>query len=182
MRDQNAQKLLARVMGWHDAETVLKYVPNLQLLADYKYDQYQNFAPGRRFIESLALWLNRLAPEHRITALEFVMNRVIYVSDAEFSHLVQIAYPDLILQERMRLVAEEQEIPLHHAGAIARHPRFHELRLKSLYLGLSDGARTNELRRGSNGDIGNVGNCEGTIANVCRVAVRISHSNQASGR
>lgn len=155
MRDQNAQKLLARVMGWHDAETVLKYVPNLQLLADYKYDQYQNFAPGRRFIESLALWLNRLAPEHRITALEFVMNRVIYVSDAEFSHLVQIAYPDLILQERMRLVAEEQEIPLHHAGAIARHPRFHELRLKSLYLGLSDGARTNELRRGSNGDIGN---------------------------
>jgi hypothetical protein len=33
--------------------------------------------------------------------------------------------------------------------------RFRELQLKSLYLGLSDGARTNELRRSGDGAIGN---------------------------
>ena len=37
-------------------------VPSLQLLADYKYDHYQRFGPGRRFIESLALWLISLIP------------------------------------------------------------------------------------------------------------------------
>jgi hypothetical protein len=155
LRDQNAQQLLARVMGWQAEESVLRYVPTLQLLADYKYDHYQKFAPGRRFIESLALWLNRFAEGDRHVALDFVMDRLVYVSDAEFSHLVQTAYPDLIVQERLRLVAEEQDIPTFHVGAISRHRRFAELRLKSLYLGLSDGARTNELRRASNGEISN---------------------------
>ncbi len=66
-----------------------------------------------------------------------------------------MAYPDLIVQERLRLVAEEQDIPTFRIGELARHRRFTELKLKSLYLGLSDGARTNELRRASSGEIGN---------------------------
>lgn len=155
MKDQNATKLLAKVMGWEDPEPVRTYVPVLQLLADYKYDHYQRFSPGRRFIESLALWLNQFDIADRATALEFVTDRLVYISDAEFSHLVQTAYPDLIVQERIRLVAEEENMPGHQVGCITRKPRFNELRLKSLYLGLSDGARTNELRRASNGEIGN---------------------------
>lgn len=155
MKDQNAQQLLAKVMGWDDAETVVKYLSTLQLLADYKYDHYQRFAPGKRFIESLALWLEQFDQADRQTALDLVAERLIFVSDEEFSHLVLTAYPDLIVQERMRLVAEEQGIPPHCVGRIAKNPRFTELRLKSLYLGLSDGARTNEFRRGSDGDISN---------------------------
>jgi hypothetical protein len=155
VRDQNAQQLLAKVMDWREEESVLKYVPTLQLLADYKYDHYQKFAPGRRFIESLALWLNRFEVIDRQAALDLVMDRLVYVSDAEFSHLVQTAYPDLIVQERTRLVAEEYGLPTFNVGALGRHRRFNELRIKSLYLGLSDGARTNELRRASDGEIGN---------------------------
>lgn len=108
MRDQNAQQLLAKIMGWNDTETVQQYVPKLQLLADYKYDHYQRFGPGKRFIESLALWLQQFDVEDRSAALDFVMDRLVYISDAEFSHLVETAYPDLIVQERMRLVAEEK--------------------------------------------------------------------------
>lgn len=155
MKDQNAQALLARVMGWNEEEAVSKHVPTLQLLADYKYDQYQRFAPGKRFIESLALWLNQFDQEDRPAALDLVMNRLVYFSDAELSHLVQIAYPDVIVEERLRLVAEEYDIPPHCVGLISSHARFKELQLKSLYLGLSDGARTNELRRASNGEISN---------------------------
>jgi hypothetical protein len=155
MKDQNAQSLLAHVMGWDDEETVSKFVPILQLLADYKYDQYQRFGPGKRFIESLALWLRQFDFVDRKAAFDLVMDRLIYFSDTELSHLVQHAYPDIIVQERLRLVAEEHDIPTHRVGLIANSPRFAELRIKSLYLGLSDGARTNELRRASNGEISN---------------------------
>jgi hypothetical protein len=142
-------------MDWQDPEIVSRYVPSLQLLADYKYDHYQRFGPGNRFVESLALWLNQFDKADRPAALDLVSERLIYFSEAELSHLVETAYPDLIVQELLQLVAEEQDIPAHRIGAIRRHPRFKELQLKSLYLGLSDGARTNELRRASDGEIGN---------------------------
>ena len=155
MRDQNAQQLLATVMDWQDPETVIRYVPQLQLLADYKYDHYQRFGPGKRFVESLALWLNQFDRADRHAAFDLVLKRLVYFSEAELSHLVETGYPDLIVQELLQLVAEEQDIPAHRIGAIRRNSRFKELQLKSLYLGLSDGARTNELRRASNGEIGN---------------------------
>src|SRR5688572_10871102 len=106
-------------MGWTDQEAVLKHVPTLLLLADYKYDHYQRFGPGKRFIESLALWLKQFDPTDRPTALDLVMKRLVYLSGAEFSHLVQTAYPDVIVQERLRLVAEERDIPLHRVTTIA---------------------------------------------------------------
>jgi len=155
MKDENAQHLLAKVMGWQDQEVVLENVPILRLLADYKYDGYQRFGPGKRFVESLALWLNQFDMPDRAAALAFVLNRLVYVSDDELSHLVQHAYPDIIVQERIRLVADEKGIPTYRVGEICRDPRFEELQFKSLYLGLSDGARTNELRRFSDGEISN---------------------------
>lgn len=155
MRDQNAQQILAKVMGWNDKESVQEYVPNLLLLADYKYDRYQRFGPGRRFIESLAHWLNQFEPEDRQSALKLVMDNLIYISEAELSHLVQTAYPDWIVQERIRLVSEEKGFEKHRIANIIGDKRFIELGIKSLYLGLSDGARTNELRRASDGDINN---------------------------
>ena len=96
MKDQNAQSLLARVMGWTDEGTVLRFVPDLQLLSQHKYDSYQQFGPGKRFIESLALWLNQFARADRDTALAFIRDQLIFLSDREISHLVEMAYPDVI--------------------------------------------------------------------------------------
>jgi hypothetical protein len=155
MRDQNAANLLAKVMGWEDLDEVPQVLPTLQLLADFKYDHYQQFSPGRRFIESLALWLHQFEPQDRQTALGLVLDHLVFISDAELSHLVRTAYQDWIVQENMRLVSEEHEIPTFRVQEIACHRRFKQLRLTSLYLGLSDGARTNELRRASDGDISN---------------------------
>jgi hypothetical protein len=155
MRDQNANALLAKVMNWEREEDVTGRVPSLQLLADYKYDHYQRFGPGRRFVESLALWLNQFNLSDRETALSLVMDRLVYFSEAELLHLVQTAYPDLIVQERLQLVAGEQGIPAFRVGTLRHNQRFKELQLKTLYLGLSDGARTNEIRRSSSGEIGN---------------------------
>jgi len=155
VRDENAQQLLATVMGWQDDAVVRARVPPLQLLAEHKYNSYQQFGPGKRFIENLALWLNQFDAADRPAALELVERHLVFFSDAEMSHLVEMAYPDVIEPARIRLVADEQQVPPHRIGMLRRERRFVELGLKSLYLGLSDGARTNEVRRGSNGRIGN---------------------------
>ncbi|WP_083909470.1 hypothetical protein [Rhodopseudomonas sp. B29] len=155
MKDDNAAQLLATVMQWADPDTIQARVPSLQLLADYKYDQYQRYGPGRRFVESLALWLVQFEEADRATALSLVQDRLVFISEAEIAHLVSLAYPDVIVQERLRLVAEENDIAAYRVGRLIKHPRFEELRLRSLYLGLSDGAHTNDLRRASYGAISN---------------------------
>lgn len=155
MKDINAARILAQVMGWTEQEAIETNVPRLQLLAEYKYDHYQRYGPGKRFVESLALWINQFSKSDRDTALALVQDKLIFISDKEFSHLVQLSYPDIVVQERLRVVAEETGVPTYRVSKLAKELRFNQLRLKSLYLGLSDGAHTNELRRASNGAISN---------------------------
>jgi len=155
MKDINARSLLVKVMGWNSQDEYLDHVPGLLLLANQKYDYYQRFGPGQRFIESLALWLQQFDQQDREKALALVRQKLVFVSEEEFSHLVQTSYPDWIVPERVRLVAEEAGTPNYQIKKITSTPRFKELGLKSLYLGLSDGARTNEVRRSSEGEIGN---------------------------
>jgi hypothetical protein len=155
VRDENAQALLTEVLDTNDDDAILQKIQTLQLMADFKYDHYQRFGPGQRFIESLALWLNQFDKPDRGEALRFVLERLIFISEREIVHLVETAYPDLIVHERIRMISEEQNIPMYKVAAIFVHPRFHELQLKSLYLGLSDGARTNELRRSADQAISN---------------------------
>jgi hypothetical protein len=56
MRDALAERLLGSVMEWSN-EDIARQRPILQALASLKYDEYQQFSPGMRFVESLALWL-----------------------------------------------------------------------------------------------------------------------------
>jgi len=132
MKDKNAQELLTTVMGWTDQDPVLQHVPSLQLLADYKYNYYQRYGPGKRFVESLALWLDQFETADRPIALDFIQKKLIFISEQEIAHLVTTAYPDVIVQERLRLVAEESEIAAYKVGQLIKHPRFERLRLKSL--------------------------------------------------
>ena len=158
-RRQHERHERTRASGGSDGldrfELVNQEVPILQLMAYYKYDHYQQFSPGKRFIESLALWLDQFDREDRSTALNLVKQQLIFISEQEMLHLVQLAYPDVIVQDRLRMVAEEAGIPPYKVGETRAHPRFELLRVKSLYLGLSDGAHTNDLRRASRGEISN---------------------------
>src|SRR5262249_48500187 len=58
MRAHLAERLLAAVMGWR-AEDIGQECPFLQDMASFKYDNYQQYSPGMRFVESLALWLDQ---------------------------------------------------------------------------------------------------------------------------
>jgi hypothetical protein len=147
MKEQLAERLLAQVMGW-DAENVAAERPVLQALAAYKYDEYQRFSPGQRFIESLALWLSDLkTPEHKTAAFEFVRKRLVFFSAAEIQHLVSIAYPDHIRLKLLRRTAEELNLDPYHVGKVITTPEFRAHQRSCLFLGLSDGARTDVFRR-----------------------------------
>ncbi len=147
MKEQLAERLLARVMGW-DAEQVAAQRPVLQALAAYKYDEYQRFSPGQRFIESLALWLSDFkTPEHKAAAYDFVRSRLVFFSAAEIQHLVSIAYPDHIRPLLLLRSAEELALDPYHVGRVISTPAFRVHQRSCLFLGLSDGARTDVFRR-----------------------------------
>src|ERR1700761_1723815 len=102
MRDELAEALLAKAVDWAGEEKARER-PILQALARYKYDEYQQYAPGRRFIESLALWLRQFeTADQRRTAYDFVRNRVIFISTPKMRYLVELAFPTAI---RPRLIS-----------------------------------------------------------------------------
>jgi len=147
MKDALAERLLAQVMGWTH-ENVANECPLLQAMAALKYDEYQQFAPGIRFVESLALWLHQFStPEERQTAYDFVKSRLVFFSAAEIAHLVTITYPDHIRPLLIRQAAEYLKLPERCIARIAASEEYRALRRQCLFLGLSDGAHIDTFRR-----------------------------------
>ena len=147
MREALAERLLAKVMNW-SPEDVAEERPILQALASYKYDRYQQFSAGMHFIESLAIWLSNFTDvEERRAAYRFVRERLIYISEAEMRHLVGLSYPDYIRNVLLQRVAVELAIPNHLVAKLLASVAFNKAERKSLFLGLSDGARIDVFRR-----------------------------------
>jgi hypothetical protein len=147
MRDALAERLLAQVLGWSPGD-IARERPALQAMADHKYDEYQQFSPGMRFVESLAVWLNKFeTKEERDTAYNFIKTRLVFISEAEMRHLVSLAYPDVIRPILMKEAALLLSLPEFQVTKIASSIEFSLLRRRSIFLGLSDGARMDCFRR-----------------------------------
>lgn len=147
MKEQLAEQLLARAMNW-GPEQLAQERPILQALAAYKYDEYQRYFPGQHFIETLALWLNDLDTQgEKDLAYEFVRDELVFFSTAEIHHLVSIAYPDFIRPTLLRAAAAEAKINQYLVRKIANSREFLIHERSCLFLGLSDGARTDIFRR-----------------------------------
>jgi hypothetical protein len=148
MKDQLAEELLAKVMGWKSPEDFVEHGLPLQAMSTYKYNEYQQFSPGMRFVESLALWLGQFETrEQRRVALEFVRERLIFVSAAEMKHLVSISYADHIRPFLLSKAAAESGLSRWHMAKIASSIEFRVRERKCLFLGLSDGSHTDVFRR-----------------------------------
>jgi len=148
MRDALAERLLfKKVLYEWDYEKISKERPLLQAMAAFKYDGYQQFAPGMKFIESFALWLGQFDIEERRIAYDFIRNRLIFISNAEIMHLVSIAYSDHIKPILIERAASKVGYPEFKISKIVQSEEFNILRLQSLFLGLSDGARIDVFRR-----------------------------------
>ena len=148
MRDDLAERVLAHVMSWDPAQ-ITQFGACLQDLARYKYDEYEGFGPGEKFVESLAAWLWQLEPGERADAIQFVLTSLVFVSRLELDHVIGTVYPDVIRPILIQRAAEELSLPPYKVARIAASREFRELERKTLVLGLADGSRLDRLRRAS---------------------------------
>lgn len=142
-------------MGWTDAEkaTERRY---LESFASYKYDEYQQFSPGRRFIESLALWLGQFDEgRQRQAAYTFVRRRLVFVSTDEMNHLVELTFPTIIRPILIADTAGSSGVDRCRVKALVGTTEYRKRLRQTLVLGLSDGARTDWFRRANPQDMSN---------------------------
>ena len=111
------------------------------------YNDYQQFRPGMRFIESLALWLKQFSENQRSIAYNFIKKRVLYISSQEMEHTVSIVYQDFVLPILLCQVATSTDIPNWKINTLKKSTCFKTLHAKTLFLGLSDGSHIDKFRR-----------------------------------
>lgn len=147
MKDTLAEQLLGIALDW-DTPIAKEEIGTLRYLAAVKYDNYLNFRAGKRFLESLAMWLRQFKTlEERRTAYNFVRNRMIYVSETQVDHLVDLLYPNRVVPTLFEQAIQNVQFSRYQTKKIRLSDFFRALRRKSLFLGLSDGARMDAFRR-----------------------------------
>ncbi len=146
MKEVNARALLNKIMGWKSAKDEDNEYPDLQALAEFGYDDYQQFRPGMRFIESLAIWLARFPQNQRKAAFDFVKKRVLYISRPQMEHVVYTAYPDYVVPELLKRISYNS-IPEWNVKKLSESIDFKILQNQTLFLSLSDGAHIDYFRR-----------------------------------
>lgn len=146
---------LAEIMAW-ETDRARNEFAWLRLMSQMKYDGYQDFLAGARFVESLADWLQQFSQEDRGTAYEFIRNSLVYVSTAEMNHLVELFYPETVVWRLQQEVARRLGISTWSVWASDEsRALFNRLRRQSLFIELSDGARIDVFRRTNAGLISN---------------------------
>lgn len=155
MRQELALRLLGQVMPWNQDQARREY-QWLTLVSRFKYDGYNDFVAGARFVESLADWLQQFPPEDRPAAYAFVRQSLIYINGAELQHVVDLFFPETIQRRLERSIAAEKKMPTYLVWADpTTEAHFADLLRRTLFLGLSDGARIDLFRRANAGRIKN---------------------------
>jgi len=148
MRIGLAEKLLAEIMDWSSQE-VAKERPLLQALSNFKYNEYQQFSIGTLFIESLVKWLSKFEPKERKIAYDFMKNQIIFFSNTQVLHLVNTAFNTIIQPILIEKTANILSTNKYEIVKIVNSEAYKRIARRSLYIGLSDGARIDHLRRSS---------------------------------
>ena len=155
MNQDLALRTLSTIMNWPD-EDARKEFAWLRLMARVKYDGYQDFLAGVRFLESLATWLQQFEPSERSTAYSFIRTKMVYVSTSEMERLVEAFFPKTVRGHLLDRVAAALGVPKYRVWSQATgRTAFRRLRRQTLYMGLSDGARFDVLRHSNVGAISN---------------------------
>nr|VFK11139.1 MAG: hypothetical protein BECKLPF1236B_GA0070989_10209 [Candidatus Kentron sp. LPFa] len=151
-----ALKAISERLEWND-DTAQREFAWLELMAKLKYDEYRDFLAGARFFERLAAWLGQFKElEERRTAYDFVRNRLVFISTAEINRLVELFYHRHVHQDLLRKAAEIHGIPSYGVVSDKQAEKtLIKLRRKTLFMGLSDGARIGLLRRANAGRLNN---------------------------
>lgn len=155
MNENTALGLLSRVMEW-ESERAQKEFEWLRLISAVKYDSYRDFVAGVRFLESLVGWLLQFKRKDREIAYRFVRDKLIYIGALERERLVELIYPRTAMPLWLERIAEQHRIAGWQVNANARAKADLGVeQRRTLFLGLSDGARLDSFRHVNVGRISN---------------------------
>lgn len=147
---------IAQVMDWNNDKATDEY-RWLKLISAFKYDGYQDFVAGARFIERLIVWLTQFnSIAEREIAYNFVKNTLVYFSPLEFRKLIELFYSEIVEKNLTHTIAEKLNVERYQIWSHEEGKRkYKELRRKTLFMGLSDGARIDIFRHINHGNLVN---------------------------
>lgn len=155
MKQTLALRILGEVMKW-DSSRCRDEFGWLSLMSRLKYDGYRGFTAGARFLESLAYWLQQFRSEEREAAYSFVRDRLLYFGPQEVQHLVELFFPEVVQRRLIRKLAEDLGVPAYRVWSHQdAESAFKRLVRRTLFMGLSDGARIDAFRRANEGILSN---------------------------
>jgi hypothetical protein len=154
MKAALAKSLVAKLMNWTD-EAATDAFQWLELMVDYKFDHYKQYGPGHRFYVHLLRWLSQFDAADRECAWKMLREQLIYVSQDEMTHMVSLTGP-IIDREMRAAVAKRMGLPVYRVLEEETAARqLEEMRRRTLYVGVSDGAHIDVFRRFNEGRINN---------------------------
>lgn len=147
MKYQLAESVLKSTMSHWDLSKMIEETNNIQIISEIKYDDYQQFTHGMRYIESLALWMRQFeSKEDREIVYDMIKNQLIYVSEEEMRQLVAYTYP-LIIKKYLMCKTKDFCEQFSICDPSERRQVYDFYQRCSLFLGLSDGAHIDYFRR-----------------------------------
>ena len=155
MKAMLAKRLVADLMKWDDDRSTQEF-SWLELMVDYKFDHYQGYGAGHRFYIHLLQWISSFkTPEEREIAYALLRKRLVYISQREMHHLVSLSWSKIL--GRMRCaIARRLQIPVYQVTQLPEARRqLAVMQTRTLYVGVSDGARIDVFRRYNEGAISN---------------------------
>jgi hypothetical protein len=147
MRSTLAETLLTKIMEWTPDE-IDQERPLLQAMANLKWNEYQQFAPGTRFLESLVKWLQQFDNlTDKKTGYRLVRDHLIFISNEQVAHLVDILFSEKVNPFLKNKTAGELGIASHLVTKILDNAAYRNNLRTSLFIGLSDGSKIDQFRR-----------------------------------
>lgn len=156
MKQELARRCLSQLMGW-DAPRARSEFAWLDLISRLKYDSYRGYFAGARFVESLLDWLQQFEEaSEREVAYKFVRERLVFVGSSELQHLVELFYPETVSELLARAITKQEGVADYLIWSREDlKAQYQQLLRQTLFLGISDGARLDTLRRVNVGIIRN---------------------------
>lgn len=154
MKETLAKRLVADLMEW-TVERATSEFAWLDLMVNYKFDSYQQYGPGHRFYVHLLRWLSQYEKADRDCMWKLLREQLVYISQDEMHHLVSLTGP--VIERAMRTaVAKELGLPVYRVDDDPEASRrLTEMQCRTLYVGVSDGARIDVFRRYNEGTVNN---------------------------
>lgn len=146
MNSNLANQLLASIMKW-EAQTLASERAALEFMGSMKYDAYDRYMPGMRFMSSLVQWLNDIEEEDRDEAYKFIKEKLVFISSTQMNYLVDLLYESKIRPILLDMATTETDMPSYKRSSQVVRNRFEIEKRSALVVGLSDGAHTDILRR-----------------------------------